>query len=51
MSNASNQFTEIFNDKEFQSNIVWTAPPDMTPSIHIEKYDVASANRPATATT
>ena len=48
---VENQFTEIFNDKEFQSNIVWTRTPDMTPSIHIEKYDVPPANRPATATT
>ncbi len=38
-------YTEIFNDKEFQSNIVWTRTPDMTPSIHIEKYDVASGEQ------
>lgn len=42
---VENQFTEIFNDKEFQSNIVWTRTPDMTPSIHIEKYDVASGEQ------
>ena len=29
----------------FQSNIVWTRTPDMTPSIHIEKYDVASGEQ------
>ena len=42
---VENQFTEQFNDKEFQSNIVWTRTPDMTPSIHIEKYDVASGEQ------
>ena len=42
---VENQFTEIFNDKEFRSNIVWTRTPDMTPSIHIEKYDVASGEQ------
>ena len=42
---VENQFTEYFNDKEFQSNIVWTRTPDMTPSIHIEKYDVASGEQ------
>ena len=40
-----NQFTEYFNDKEFPSNIVWTRTPDMTPSIHIEKYDVKSGEQ------
>lgn len=40
-----NQFTEIFNDKNLPSNIVWTRTPDMTPSIHIEKYDVASGEQ------
>ena len=42
---VENQFTEYFNDKEFQSNIVWTRTPDMTPSIHIEKYDTASGEQ------
>ena len=42
---VENQFTENFNDKEFQSNVVWTRTPDMTPSIHIEKYDVASGEQ------
>ena len=42
---VENQFTEYFNDKEFPSNIVWTRTPDMTPSIHIEKYDVASGEQ------
>lgn len=42
---VENQFTEQFNDKEFQSNIVWTRTPDMTPSIHVEKYDVKSGEQ------
>ena len=42
---VENRFTEYFNDKEFESNIVWTRTPDMTPSIHIEKYDVASGEQ------
>ena len=42
---VENRFTEYFNDKEFASNIVWTRTPDMTPSIHIEKYDVASGEQ------
>ena len=42
---VENRFTEYFNDKEFGSNIVWTRTPDMTPSIHIEKYDVASGEQ------
>ena len=40
-----NQFTEHYNGKAFQSNIVWTRTPDMTPGIHIEKYDVASGEQ------
>ena len=40
-----NRSTEHYNDKEFQSNIVWTRTPDMTPSIHIEKYDVESGEQ------
>ena len=40
-----NRFTEIFNDKNLPSNIVWTRTPDMTPGIHIEKYDVASGEQ------
>lgn len=40
-----NRFTEHYNDKEFQSNVVWTRTPDMTPSIHIEKYDVESGEQ------
>ena len=40
-----NQFTEHYNGKVFQSNIVWTRTPDMTPGIHIEKYDVASGEQ------
>ena len=42
---VENRFTEYFTDKEFESNIVWTRTPDMTPSIHIEKYDVASGEQ------
>uniref|UniRef100_UPI003F5D2D7D LPXTG cell wall anchor domain-containing protein n=1 Tax=Bifidobacterium breve TaxID=1685 RepID=UPI003F5D2D7D len=42
---VENRFTEYFNDKELESNIVWTRTPDMTPSIHIEKYDVASGEQ------
>ena len=40
-----NQFTEHYNDKTLESNVVWTRTPDMTPSIHIEKYDVASGEQ------
>ena len=40
-----NQFTEHYNGKVFQSNIVWTRTPDMTPGIHIEKYDVKSGEQ------
>ncbi len=40
-----NQFTEHYNGKASQSNIVWTRTPDMTPGIHIEKYDVASGEQ------
>ncbi|WP_241747606.1 LPXTG cell wall anchor domain-containing protein [Bifidobacterium dentium] len=40
-----NRFTEIFNDKTLESNVVWTRTPDMTPSIHIEKYDVESGEQ------
>lgn len=42
---VENRFTEYYNDKEFQSNIVWTRTPDMTPSIHVEKYDVESGEQ------
>ena len=34
-----NRSTEHYNDKEFQSNIVWTRTPDMTPSIDVQKWD------------
>ena len=40
-----NQFTEHYNGKVFQSNIVWTRTPDMTPAVHIEKYDVESGEK------
>lgn len=35
-----NQFTEHVGDKNLESNIVWTYTPDLTPSLHVEKYDV-----------
>ncbi|GGI15296.1 hypothetical protein GCM10007377_15190 [Galliscardovia ingluviei] len=35
-----NQFVEHFDDKNLESNIVWTYTPDLTPSLHVEKYDV-----------
>ena len=34
-----NRFAEHYNDKEFQSNVVWTRTPDMTPSIDVQKWD------------
>lgn len=34
-----NQFVEHVSDKDLTSNIVWTYTPDLTPSLHIEKYD------------
>ncbi len=34
-----NRSTEHYNDKTLESNVVWTRTPDMTPSIHIEKWD------------
>ena len=34
-----NRSAEHYNDKEFQSNIVWTRTPDMTPSIDVQKWD------------
>ena len=40
-----NQFTEYLNDKVLPSNTVWTRTPDTTPSIHVEKYDVASGEQ------
>lgn len=40
-----NRSTEHCNDKTLESNVVWTRTPDMTPSIHIEKYDVESGEQ------
>ncbi|MFQ6220708.1 LPXTG cell wall anchor domain-containing protein [Bifidobacterium dentium] len=40
-----NRSTEHYNDKTLESNVVWTRTPDMTPSIHIEKYDVESGEQ------
>lgn len=37
-----NTFDETFNDKELVSNTVWTSTPDLTPSIHLEKWDEKS---------
>ncbi len=34
-----NQFTEHYNDKTLESNVVWTRTPDMTPSIDVQKWD------------
>lgn len=42
---VENRFTELFNDKTMESNVVWTRTPDMTPSLHLEKYDVKSGER------
>ena len=42
---VENRFTEQFNDKTFESNVVWTRTPDMTPSLHLEKFDVKSGEQ------
>lgn len=34
-----NRFTERFNDKVLPSNTVWTRTPDLTPGLHLEKWD------------
>lgn len=34
-----NRSTEHYNDKTFESNVVWTRTPDMTPSIDVQKWD------------
>jgi adhesin isopeptide-forming family sspB-C2 type protein len=34
-----NTFTERLNGTDRPSNVVWTRTPDLTPSIHIEKWD------------
>ncbi|MBB2955793.1 adhesin isopeptide-forming family sspB-C2 type protein [Bifidobacterium commune] len=34
-----NRFTETINDRDSESNVVWTRTPDMTPGLHIEKWD------------
>lgn len=36
-----NRFTEFYQDKILASNTVWTSTPDMTPALHIEKFDQA----------
>ena len=36
-----NRFTEYYQDKTLVSNTVWTRTPDMTPALHIEKFDRA----------
>ena len=40
-----NRFTELYQDKVLPSNVVWTRTPDLTPSLHIEKYDVKSGEK------
>ena len=42
---VENKFTEQYNDKAMESNVVWTRTPDMTPSLHLEKYDVKSGEK------
>ena len=42
---VENRFTEHFNDKDLESNVVWTRTPDMTPSLHLEKYDAESGEK------
>ena len=37
-----NVFTERYNGKTLESNLVWTKTPDMTPSLKIEKWDETS---------
>ena len=37
-----NRFTERYNGKTLESNVVWTKTPDMAPSLSIEKWDEAS---------
>lgn len=50
-----NRFDEYINGTKRPSNIVWTRTPDQTPSMRIEKYDLASGlqtgdrNKPAEA--
>lgn len=34
-----NRFTEHYNGRHLESNVVWTRTPDMTPSISVEKWD------------
>lgn len=42
---VENRFTEHFNGKDLESNVVWTRTPDMTPSLHLEKYDAESGEK------
>lgn len=37
-----NKFTEIINNSKHESNLVWTRTPDLTPSLHIIKWDKKS---------
>lgn len=37
-----NRFTETFNGRAAESNVVWTRTPELTPSLHIEKWDKPS---------
>ncbi|WEV64270.1 LPXTG cell wall anchor domain-containing protein [Bifidobacterium sp. ESL0732] len=37
-----NKFTETLNERTAESNVVWTRTPELTPSLHIEKWDKPS---------
>lgn len=37
-----NRFTEYYQDKVLPSNLVWTRTPDLTPGLHVEKFDASS---------
>jgi len=39
---VENTWTETVNGQPRESNTVWTTTPDMTPSLHIEKWDTES---------
>ena len=36
-----NRFTEYYQDRVIPSNTVWTRTPDLTPGLHLEKFDAA----------
>nr|WP_273399012.1 LPXTG cell wall anchor domain-containing protein [Bifidobacterium indicum] len=37
-----NRFTEYYQDKMIPSNVVWTRTPELTPGLHVEKFDKVS---------